>query len=231
MNFSETFIRRPVMTTLSMLALVFFGIIGFTHLPVNDLPNIDFPTISVSASLPGANPETMANAVAAPLERQFSSIAGIDSMTSSSTLGSTSITLQFNLSRDIDAAAQDVQTAISVATRVLPPMPTPPTYRKVNPADAPIIFLTLSSDSLPLYKVSEYAETTVGQRLSMIAGVAQVDVMGSQKYAVRVELKPDALTSRNVSFDEIRRAIETGNVNVPAGTLYGPHSAFMLMGN
>lgn len=231
MNFSETFIRRPVMTTLSMLALVFFGLIGFTQLPVNDLPNIDFPTISVSASLPGANPETMANAVAGPLERQFSSIAGISSMNSSSTLGSTSITLQFDLSRDIDAAAQDVQTAIAAASRSLPPMPTPPSYRKVNPADAPIIFFTLSSDSLPLYKVSEYAETTVGQRLSMISGVAQVNVMGSQKYAVRVELDPDALTSRNVSFEEIQQAIESGNVNLPAGTLYGPHSAFMLKTN
>lgn len=231
MSFSDLFIRRPVMTTLSMLGVVFFGIIGFTQLPVNDLPSIDFPTISVSASLPGGNPETMANAVAAPLERQFSSISGISSMNSSSTLGSTSITLQFDLTRDIDAAAQDVQTAIAAASRILPPMPTPPSYRKVNPADSPILFLSLSSDSLPLYQVSEYAETTVGQRLSMIGGVAQVNVFGSQKYAVRVELDPDALTSRNVSFDEIRQAIETGNVNVPAGTLYGPHSAFMLKTN
>ncbi len=231
MSFSDLFIKRPVMTTLLMLAIVLAGAIGFTQLPVNDLPTIDFPTISVSASLPGANPETMANAVAAPLERQFSSVAGITSMNSSSTLGSTSITLQFDLSRDIDAAAQDVQTAIAAASRGLPPMPTPPTYRKVNPADSPILFLSLSSDSLPLYQVSEYAETTVGQRLSMVNGVAQVNVMGSQKYAVRVELDPDALTSRNVSFDEIRSAIETGNVNVPAGTLYGPHSAFMLKTN
>lgn len=231
MNFSDLFIRRPVMTTLSMLGVVFFGIIGFTQLPVNDLPSIDFPTISVSASLPGGNPETMANAIAAPLERQFSSISGISSMNSSSTLGSTSITLQFDLTRDIDAAAQDVQTAIAAASRILPPMPTPPSYRKVNPADSPILFLSLSSDSLPLYQVSEYAETTVGQRLSMISGVAQVNVYGSQKYAVRVELDPDALTSRNVSFDEIRTAIERGNVNVPAGTLYGPHSAFMLKTN
>ncbi len=231
MSFSDLFIRRPVMTTLSMLGIVFFGMIGFTQLPVNDLPSIDFPTISVTASLPGGNPETMANAVAAPLERQFSSISGISSMNSSSTLGSTSITLQFDLTRDIDAAAQDVQTAIATASRILPPMPTPPSYKKVNPADSPILFLSLSSDSLPLYQVSEYAETTVGQRLSMIGGVAQVNVFGSQKYAVRVELDPDALTSRNVSFDEIRQAIETGNVNVPAGTLYGPHSAFMLKTN
>ncbi len=231
MNFSEIFIRRPVMTTLSMLALVFFGLIGFTQLPVNDLPNIDFPTLSVTASLPGASPDTMANAVAAPLERQFSSISGINSMNSSSTLGSTTITLQFDLNRDIDAAAQDVQTAIAASLRSLPSMPTPPSYRKVNPADAPIIFFTLSSDSLPLYKVSEYAETTVGQRISMISGVAQVNVMGSQKYAVRVELDPDALSSRNVSFDEVQQAIESGNVNVPTGTLYGPNSAFMLKTN
>ncbi|MDZ4835847.1 MAG: efflux RND transporter permease subunit [Candidatus Melainabacteria bacterium] len=231
MSFSDLFIKRPVMTTLLMLGLVLAGAIGFTQLPVNDLPSIDFPTISVSASLPGANPETMANAIAAPLERQFSSVSGITSMNSSSTLGSTSITLQFDLARDIDAAAQDVQTAIAAASRTLPPMPTPPTYRRVNPADSPILFLSLSSDSLPLYKVSEYAETTVGQRLSMISGVAQVSVYGSQKYAVRVELDPDALTSRNVSYDEIRAAIETGNVNVPAGTLYGPHSAFMLKTN
>ncbi|MBX9693616.1 MAG: efflux RND transporter permease subunit [Cyanobacteria bacterium] len=231
MNFSEIFIKRPVMTTLSMLAIVFFGLVGFITLPVNDLPNIDFPTISVSASLPGANPETMANAVAAPLESQFTAISGISSMSSSSSLGNTTITLQFDLSRDIDAAAQDVQTAISAATRVLPPLPSPPSYKKVNPADSPILFLSLSSDSQPLYKVSDYAETTVGQRLSMIPGVAQVNVFGSQKYAVRVEIDPDALSSRNVSFDEIRKAIETGNVNVPAGTLYGPHSAFMLKTN
>lgn len=231
MNFSELFIRRRVLTSLAMLAIVIFGVIGFTQLPVNDLPSIDFPTISVSANLPGANPDTMSNAVATPLERQFSTIAGISSMNSSSTLGSTSITLQFDLSRDIDAAAQDVQTAIAAASRLLPPMPTPPTYKKVNPADAPILFLSLSSDSLPLYQVSEYAETTVGQRLSMISGVAQVNVFGSQKYAIRVEIDPDALTARNVGLEEVRSAIEAGNVNVPVGTLYGPHSAFMLKTN
>lgn len=231
MNFSELFIRRRVLTSLAMLAIVIFGVIGFTQLPVNDLPSIDFPTISVSANLPGANPDTMSNAVATPLERQFSTIAGISSMNSSSTLGSTSITLQFDLSRDIDAAAQDVQTAIAAASRLLPPMPTPPTYKKVNPADAPILFLSLSSESLPLYQVSEYAETTVGQRLSMISGVAQVNVFGSQKYAIRVEIDPDALTARNVGLEEVRSAIEAGNVNVPVGTLYGPHSAFMLKTN
>lgn len=231
MNFASLFIRRPIFTTLLMSALVLFGLISFTALPINDLPSIDFPTISVSASLPGANPATMANAVATPLERQFATIAGISSMNSTSSLGSTSITLQFDLTRDIDAAAQDVQTAISAASRLLPVMPTPPTYRKVNPADSPILFLSLSSDSLPLYKVDEYAETTVAQRLSMLDGVAQVNVMGGQKYAVRIDLSPDALTARNVGFEDVTNAIVKGNVNLPAGTLYGPHSAFMLRTN
>ncbi|MBA3994019.1 MAG: acriflavine resistance protein B [Cyanobacteria bacterium DS2.3.42] len=231
MNFAGHFIRRPIFTTLLMSAIVLFGMISFTTLPVNDLPTIDFPTISVSASLPGANPATMANAVATPLERQFATIAGISSMNSTSSLGSTSITLQFDLTRDIDAAAQDVQTAIAAASRLLPVMPTPPTYRKVNPADSPILYLSLSSDSLPLYQVDEYAETTVAQRLSMLAGVAQVNVMGGQKYAVRIDLSPDALTARNVGFEDVTTAISKGNVNVPAGTLYGPHSAFMLRTN
>lgn len=231
MSFSSLFIRRPILTTLAMAAIVLFGVLGFKKLPVNDLPSVDFPTISVSASLPGANPATMASAVATPLERQFATIAGISSMNSTSTLGSTSITLQFDLSRDIDAAAQDVQTAISSASRTLPAMPTPPSYRKVNPADSPILYLSLSSDSLPLYQVSEYAESTVGQRLSMIAGVAQVNVFGSQKYAVRVSLNPDALTSRGVGLEDVRMAIENGNVNIPAGTLYGPQTAYMLRTN
>jgi HAE1 family hydrophobic/amphiphilic exporter-1 len=231
MNFAGHFIRRPIFTTLLMSAVVLFGLISFTALPVNDLPTIDFPTISVSASLPGANPSTMANAVATTLERQFATIAGISSMNSTSSLGATSITLQFDLTRDIDAAAQDVQTAIAAASRQLPAMPTPPTYRKVNPADSPILYLSLSSDSLPLYKVDEYAETTVAQRISMLAGVAQVNVMGGQKYAVRIDLSPDALTARNVGFEDVTTAVTKGNVNVPAGSLYGPHSAFMLRTN
>jgi len=231
MNFAGLFIRRPIFTTLLMSALVLFGVISFTALPVNDLPTIDFPTISVSASLPGANPSTMANAVATPLERQFATIAGISSMNSTSSLGSTSITLQFDLTRDIDAAAQDVQTAIAAASRLLPVMPTPPTYRKVNPADSPILYLSLSSDSLPLYKVDEYAQTNVAQRLSMLDGVAQVNVYGGQKYAVRIDLSPDALTARNVGVEDVTNAIVKGNVNLPAGTLYGPHSAFMLRTN
>ena len=221
------FIRRPVMTTLVMLGIVFFGLMGYRLLPVSDLPNVDFPTIQVSASLPGANPDTMAAAVATPLERQFSTIAGVDSMTSISALGLTQITLQFSLNRKIDAAAQDVRAAIAVAQRLLPPgMPTPPTYQKVNPADQPVIYLSLSSPTLPLYTVDEYAETMLAQRISTISGVAQVQVFGSQKYAVRVQLDPRALATRGIGIDEVEKAIAQGNVNLPTGTLYGPHQAF-----
>ncbi|HTF99406.1 MAG TPA: efflux RND transporter permease subunit, partial [Nitrospirota bacterium] len=185
MNLSDPFIRRPVMTTLIMAAILLFGIMAYFQLPVSDLPNVDFPTILVNASLPGASPDTMASAVATPLERQFSTIAGLDNMTSVSAIGMTQITLQFNLSRNIDAAAQDVQAMITKAARLLPPnMPTPPTYQKVNPADQPIIYISLNSATLPLYMVDEYAETTMAQRISMISGVAQVQVFGSQKYAV-----------------------------------------------
>jgi HAE1 family hydrophobic/amphiphilic exporter-1 len=197
MNIAEIFIRRPVMTTLIMAAILIFGIMGYHQLPVNDLPNVDFPTLLVTANLPGASPETMASAVATPLERQFSTIAGIDSMTSSSTLGNTQITLQFDLSRDIDAAAQDVQAAITGAARQLPSdMPSPPSYRKVNPADQPVLYLALSSPTLPLSTVNDYAETLLAQRISMVSGVAQVMVHGAQKYAVRVQLDPKALASR-----------------------------------
>ena len=182
MNLAEPFIRRPVMTTLIMSAILLFGIMAYRLLPVSDLPNVDFPTILVNAALPGASPETMASAVATPLERQFSTIAGLDNMTSVSALGSTQITLQFNLSRNIDAAAQDVQAMIAKAARLLPQnMPSPPTYQKVNPADQPIIYLALSSPTLPLSAVDEYAETTMAQRISMISGVAQVQVFGSAR--------------------------------------------------
>src|SRR3989442_1782778 len=192
----ELFIRRPVLPTLLMAAILLFGIMGFRLLPVSDLPNVDFPTIQVSASLPGASPETMASAVATPLEKQFTTIAGIDSMTSSSALGLTQITIQFSLERSIDAAAQDVQAMIAKAAPLLPPgMPTPPFYQKVNPADQPVIYLSLSSPTLPLYTVDEYAQTNLAQRISTINGVAQVQVFGSQKYAVRVQLDPRALTT------------------------------------
>jgi HAE1 family hydrophobic/amphiphilic exporter-1 len=220
------FIRRPVLTTLLMAAVVIFGSMAYRLLPVNDLPNVDFPTIQVSASLPGASPETMASAVATPLERQFTTIAGIDSMTSTSGLGATQITIQFTLSRDIDGAAQDVQAAIAKAAPLLPPgMPTPPTYQKVNPADQPVLYLALSSPTLPLYTVDEYAQTNLAQRISTISGVAQVTVFGSQKYAVRVQVDPRALAARGLGIDEVEQAIVRANVNKPTGTLYGPRQA------
>jgi HAE1 family hydrophobic/amphiphilic exporter-1 len=229
MNMAEIFIRRPIMTTLVMFAIFIFGLAAYRLLPVSDLPNVDFPTIQVSANLPGANPDTMASAVATPLERQFSTIAGVDSMTSVSGIGATSITIQFTLSRDIDAAAQDVQAAISRASRQLPrDMPTPPSFRKVNPADQPVIYLALSSPTLPLYAVNEYADTFIAQRISMISGVAQVQVFGSQKYAVRAQLDPKALASRRIGIDEVAGALASGNVNLPTGTLYGQHQAFTI---
>ncbi len=216
------FITRPVMTTLVMLAILVAGVIGYRQLPVSDLPNVDFPTISVSASLPGASPETMASAVATPLEKQFSTIAGIDNMTSSSALGSTSITIQFALDRDIDAAAQDVQAAIADVARQLPrDMPSPPSYRKVNPADQPILYIVLRSPTLPLSTVDEYAQTMVARRISMVSGVAQVQVYGSQKYAVRIQVDPGELASRGLGLDQVVQSIQGANVNLPTGTLYG----------
>jgi HAE1 family hydrophobic/amphiphilic exporter-1 len=226
MNIAEPFIRRPIMTTLVMTAILLFGVVAYRALPVSDLPNVDFPTIQVSASLPGASPETMASAVATPLEKQFSTIAGVDSMTSASSLGATSITLQFSLDRNIDAAAQDVQAMIAKAARDLPQdMPAPPSYQKVNPADQPVLYMALSSSTLPLSQVDEYAETMLAQRISMISGVAQVQVFGSQKYAVRAQLDPRALATRGIGVDEVVTAIQHGNVNQPTGTLYGPHQA------
>jgi len=230
MNFTTLFINRPVMTTLVMMGILIFGIAAFQQLPMSDLPNVDFPTIQVSASLPGASPETMAAAVATPLERQFSTIAGIDSMTSSSALGSTQITLQFDLNRDIDGAAQDVQAAITRTMRQLPrDMPNPPTYFKVNPADQPILFIALTGATLPLYVLNEYAETLMAQRISTVSGVAQVQVYGSQKYAVRVKLDPMAISARGVGIDEVADAIDGGNVNLPTGILYGSHRAFTVL--
>ena len=226
-SITEPFIRRPVMTTLVMLSILLFGILGYRALAVSELPNVDYPTIEVGASLPGASPETVASAIATPLEKQFSTIAGIDSMTSSSSLGGTSITLQFDLSRNIDGAAQDVQAAISRASSQLPPnMPTPPTYNKVNPADQPILYIAMGSKTLPLYTVDRYAETLMGQRISMVKGVAQVQVYGSQKYAVRIQLDPQALATRQIGVDEVHTAVQNGNVNLPVGTLYGDHRAF-----
>ncbi len=229
MNIPELFIRRPIMTTLVMLAILVFGIAAYRLLPVSDLPNVDYPTIQVSASLPGASPETMASAVATPLERQFSTIAGLDSMTSTNGLGSSRITLQFNLSRDIDAAGQDVQAMIAKAGRQLPQnMPTPPTYTKVNPADQPVLYLALSSPILPISTVYEYADTFIAQRISMISGVAQVQVFGSQKFAVRAQLDPRALANRKIGINEVGNALAMGNVNLPTGALQGEKQAFTI---
>jgi HAE1 family hydrophobic/amphiphilic exporter-1 len=229
MNVPELFIRRPVMTTLVMSGILLFGLIGYRLLPVSDLPSVDYPTIQVSASLPGANPETMASSVATPLEKQFSIIAGVDSMSSVSSLGSVQITVQFTLDRNIDAAAQDVQAAIARAARQLPPnMPSPPTYQKVNPADAPILYLALNSPTLPLSTVDDYAETLLAQRISMINGVAQVSVYGSQQYAVRVQVDPNKLAAYGIGIDEVESAVEQGNVDQPTGTLYGRHQAFTV---
>src|SRR5712692_10491548 len=232
MSVAELFIRRPVMTALVMLGILMFGIMGYRLLPVSDLPNVDFPTILVSASLPGATPDTMASAVAMPLEKQFSTIAGVDSMTSSSSQGSTQITLQFNLGRNLDAAAQDVQSMIAKAARDLPQnLPSPPSYQKVNPADQPILYLSLSSPTLRLSDVDEYAETLMAQRISMVSGVAQVSVYGAQKYAVHAKLDPKALASRQIGIDEVSSAIQNGNVNLPTGILYGTHQAYTVQVN
>jgi HAE1 family hydrophobic/amphiphilic exporter-1 len=229
---SELFIQRPITTTLVMAGIVLFGLIGYRALPVSDLPNVDFPTIQVTASLPGANPETMASSVATPLERQFSTIAGLSSVSSTSTLGSTQITLQFDLKRDIDAAAQDVQTAIAAASRQLPTgMPNPPTLKKVNPADQPIMYLRVASSTLPLSRVNEFADTLIAQRLSTINGVAQVLVTGEQKYAVRVQIDPSALASRAIGLDDVVTALQRGNVNQPVGTLYGVHRSYTVQAN
>jgi HAE1 family hydrophobic/amphiphilic exporter-1 len=228
-NVAEPFIRRPVMTTLVMAGILLFGIAAYRQLPVSDLPNVDFPTIQVSASLPGASPETMAAAVATPLERQFTTIAGLDSMTSTSALGTTQITLQFSLERDLDAAAQDVQAAVSKVLSQLPAdMPSPPTYQKVNPADQPILYIALTSPTLPLYALNEYGETMMAQKISTVSGVAQVLVYGAQQYAVRVRLDPLALATRGIGLDEVAEAIRTENVNLPTGTLYGRHRAFTV---
>ncbi|MCC8419266.1 MAG: efflux RND transporter permease subunit [Rickettsia endosymbiont of Glossina mortisans submortisans] len=222
MGISEIFIKRPVLATLFMATILLFGAFGYKLLPVSVLPDIDFPTIQVSVSLLGADPTTMASSVALPLEKQFSTISDIDSMSSVNSNGTTQITLQFNLDRDIDAAAQDVQAAISSAAKQLPnDLPTPPSYRKVNPADAPIFYLSLTSDTLPLYTVDYYAETIMAERLSMLPGVAQVQVYGSQQYAVRVQVDPVKMAANNIRLDQVSNIISSANVNLPTGALYG----------
>lgn len=229
MNFSALFIHRPVMTVVLMTGLVTFGLFAYRVLPVNELPNVDFPTIVVNANLPGASPDTMANTVATPLERSFSGVSGIDSMVSSSTTGSTRITLQFSLAREIDAAAQDVQNAIAQTLRRLPPeMTDPPTLRKVNPAESAILYIALSSRTLPLSRLDEYAETRIADRLSMLPGVAQVLVFGSQKYAVRVQLDPFALQARDLALSDVADAVANANSNLPVGTLEGVRRSYTL---
>jgi HAE1 family hydrophobic/amphiphilic exporter-1 len=232
MNISRIFIERPVATTVLFVSILFFGWLGFTTLPVNDLPNVDFPTITVTARLPGASPEVMANTVALPLEREFSRISGIDEMTSSSTSGNTRITLTFSLKRDIDAAAQDVQTAISQAIRRLPgDMPEPPTLRKLNPADAPVLILAVAAKHVPMQKLDEFADSNIAQRFSTVNGVAQVQVFGSQKYAVRLFVDPNALAKRGLGLDKVVAAIQGANSNLPSGSLQGKARTYTVRSN
>ncbi len=229
MNLSRIFIERPVMTALVVLAILLFGAVAYRALPVAALPSVDYPTIEVSASLPGASPETMASSVATPLEREFSTIAGISSMNSTNSQGSTQITVQFTLDRKIDAAAQDIQAAIARAGGRLPPnMPRPPSYEKANPAEQPVLYLALDSDTLPMYTVTEYADTTLAQRISMVSGVSQVQVYGEQKYAVRVQVDPDKLAAHNIGIDEVQRAIASSNTNLPTGRIEGDRQAFTI---
>jgi hydrophobic/amphiphilic exporter-1 (mainly G- bacteria), HAE1 family len=232
MNISSLFIKRPITTTLIMLGIIVFGTMAYQQLPVSDLPTIDFPTIQVQASLPGASPETLASAVALPLEKQFATIAGLNSINSTSSQGSTSITLQFDLSRNIDAAAQDVQAMIARAARQLPPqMPAPPSYNKQNPSDFPVLFLVLRSATLPLSTINEYAEQTLAQRISMVSGVAQVQVFGAAKYAVRIDVDPRQLSAKGIGIDEVATAIQNANVSLPTGTMYGSQQTFTVLAN
>ncbi|MBI3665082.1 MAG: efflux RND transporter permease subunit, partial [Acidobacteria bacterium] len=232
MGISTLFIERPIMTALVTFAILLFGIVGYRALPVAALPSVDYPTIQVSAAVPGASPETMASSVATPLEREFSTISGVQSMSSTNTQGFTSIAVQFTLERNIDAAAQDIQAAISKAGGQLPAsMPRPPSYQKANPAEQPVLYLALTSSTLPLYTVDEYAETLLAQRISMASGVSRVQVFGAQKYAVRVQLNPDALVARGIGIDEVQRAVQQSNVDLPTGKLYGAKQAFTVQSN
>jgi HAE1 family hydrophobic/amphiphilic exporter-1 len=229
MNLSQTFIERPIATSLLMGAIALFGTVAYRSLPVSDLPNVDFPTLMVTAQLPGASPDTMASSVATPLENQFSNIAGIEAMTSVNSLGSSQVTLEFDLNRSLDGAAIDVQSAITQASKLLPQgMPTPPTFSKVNPALQPILYVALTSKQVPLWTLDEYAETRIAQRVSMISGVAQVQVLGAQKYAVHVRMDPDLLASHKIGINEVETALQGWNVNLPTGQITGPQRAFTL---
>ncbi|MFY9688048.1 MAG: efflux RND transporter permease subunit, partial [Pseudolabrys sp.] len=230
MNISETCIRRPVLTTLMTASLIVFGAFAYRLLPVAALPAVDFPTIQITATFPGASPETMAASVASPIERQLSTISGISSMTSSSSLGSTQITVQFDLGRNIDGASLDVQTALAVAQRRLPvEMTTPPFFRKVNPGDFPVLYVSMRSDTMPLSKIDDYAETVLAPTISQLPGVAQVLVYGAQKFAVRVQVDPAAAAARNISLDDIRSVVAKANSSTPVGTLQDDKQAVTLV--
>jgi hydrophobic/amphiphilic exporter-1 (mainly G- bacteria), HAE1 family len=228
-NISEGFIRRPIATSLLMAAIALFGVVAYRALPVSDLPTVDFPTIQIQAGLPGADPGTMASSVASPLERQFTSIAGVDSMISQSGNGSSQVTLQFDLARSMDSAAVDVQTAIAEAMPLLPAgMPSPPTFRKQNPADQDILQLALISNTVPMSVLDDYAETMIAPRLSMVSGVSKVEVWGQAKYAVRVQVDPDRLRAQQIGINEVDQALQNWNVNLPTGQLFGPHQTFNI---
>src|SRR5437764_1737211 len=229
MNISEVFIPRPIATSLIMLAIAMFGVLAYRALPVSDLPQVDFPTLNVNATLPWADPGTMASSGASPLERQFTTIAGLDSMVSRSGSGGTNITLQFDLNRDIDSATVDVQTAIAAVMPLLPAgMPSPPSFRKNNPNDHPILMLNLTSNTLPLSALDDYAETMIAPRISMVNGVSQVQVQGAQKYAVRVQLDPEKLHAQQIGINVVDQALQNWNVNLPTGQLFGASSTFNI---
>src|SRR5258707_461802 len=232
MSISEPFVRRPIATSLLMGGIFLVGLVVFRVLPVAPLPQVDFPTISVSASLPGASPETMASSVATPLETQFAQISGLAQMTSTNALGTTQITLQFDLNRNIDAAAQDVQAGIDAAGGQLPKnLPTPPNYRKVNPADSPILLLSVHSDVLPVTTVDDYAENILAQQISQIAGVAQVAIGGQQKPAVRVQIDPVKLAALGLQMEDVANVITAATVNAPKGSINGPKRAMTIYDN
>src|SRR2546430_9254103 len=232
MNISELFIRRPVATSLLMAGVVLMGWLGYYLLPISALPSVDFPTIQVTAQYPGASPDVMASSVTTPLERQFGQISGLGMMTSISSFGNMSITLQFNLDRDIDAASQDVQAAMNAANGVLPRnMPNPPTFSKVNPADTPILTLQITSDSLPLEKVNDLADTILAQKLSEVTGVGLVTIEGNQKPAVRVQINPAALATRGLSLEDVRTALIQNNINAPKGSFDGQRQSYSIGAN
>src|SRR6266550_1183419 len=231
MSISEPFIRRPIATSLLMAGIIMMGLLGYLLLPISALPPVDFPTIQVTAQYPGAGPDVMVSSVTTPLERQFGQISGLSQMTSISSFGNSSVTLQFNLDRDLDAAAQDVQAAMNAANGVLPKMPNPPTYSKVNPADTPILTLEITSDTLPLEKVNDLADTVLAQKLSEVTGVGLVTLEGNQKPAVRVRVNPAALSSLGISFEDIRSALLANNVNAPKGNFDGPRQSYAIGAN